>query len=917
MQRFNYEHEREQQAIDSHAIVSITNAQGDIIHVNDKFCRISGYSCEQLIGNNHRLLKSGQHPPAFYQQMWHTILAGKIWQGEICNRRKDGVFYWVKASIIPFLDECGKPYKYISYRTDISHIKRAEEKTRLLLESLGEGVFGVDLHLDCTFINSAAADMLGCRKDTVLGQAIQSFFSLSESDQQDCELVENPIAQTVADGKTRRQERLFRRNDGSSFPVDLTVTPKMYHGHCEGAQVVFRDISVRKQMERALSGSEERFRRAQNYANIGTWEWNIETDDLYWSERIAPLFGYPEHELETCYENFIKAVHPDDREPLERAIGHCFENNAPYFIEHRVVWPDGQIRWVSEHGDVVRDAAGKPIKMLGVIQDINARKLTEQQLKESEERLSVAIEGAGDGIWDWNMRTNQMEFSTLYAQMLGYQQSELKPRADTWINTIYPGDRDRVNRTLLDYLNGKIPKFEIEMRQRCKDHSWKWMLCRGKVVSRGRNNKPVRMTAIQTDISQRKKLEEKLLLFSHIFEVSEQFIGIADHQGFLTYVNPALCKRVGYRSSDIVGRHFRCLLPKHRRDQDAKNIMVSMETNKSWTGELPILCRNGSQFISSSNIGSITDQQGNIKSIFNIFSDFGDELKRRSELARAKDAAEQANQAKSEFLSRMSHELRTPLNAILGFAQILQFDDDMSMEQQESLHEIIKAGDHLLQLINEILDLAKIEAGHIDLSLEAVALHSAVQESVSLIEPLASARSISIANAIDAAINVKADAVRLKQVLLNLLSNAVKYNRPNGWIRIDSQTLANGYLRIMVCDNGIGVSEQRREELFQPFNRLDAEESGIEGTGIGLPITKRLIELMGGKIGVDSKPGEGSVFWVEMPVASAQKPASGFNKRITGGNADASVNVVQQVLCIDDNPVNIKLMRQILGGAII
>lgn len=913
LQRFNYEHAREQQAIDSHAIVSITNGKGDIIHVNDRFCQISGYSRWELLGNDHRLLKSGVHPRSFYQQMWRTILSGVIWQGEICNKNKDGGFYWVKASIIPFLDRHGKPYKYVSYRTDISNIKRTEEKTRLLLESLGEGVVGVNLEFQCTFINSAALKMLGCRVHDILNQDVRPFFCALQEVDGIISAQHNPVFQTMADQKTRCEEWLFYRKDGSPFPVELTITSHIDNDLCQGAQIVFHDISVRKQMERKLSISEERFRRAQNYANIGTWEWNIKTNALYWSDRVAPLFGYGENEQETCYEKFINAVHPDDRQMVEQAIRQCFDMATPYFVEHRVVWPDGQIRWVSEHGDVVRDTAGNPIRMLGLVQDINIRKQTEHKLKDSEERLSVAIEGAGDGIWDWNIATNEMQFSSLYAQMLGYQVEELKAHADTWIDSVHPDDLAWVKSNLDDYLNGTIPKYEIELRLRCKDNAWKWILCRGKIVNRDRHDKPIRMTGIHTDISARKKLEENLLLFRHIFETSEQFICVSNNQGVLIYINPALCKRLAYQASDVIGRHFSCLLPLHRRCEDARKIRHAIRKDNSWHGKLPIQCQDGSQFISSSNIGSIVDKEGKIQSIFNIFSDFGDELQRRKELAKAKELAERANQAKSEFLSSMSHELRTPMNAILGFAQILEFDDGLNPDQRESLNEIIKAGKHLLQLINEVLDLAKIESGHIDLSLEAVPLNDTLLECLTLIEPLAAGRLITIANSINPALSIQADLVRIKQVLLNLLSNAVKYNRQNGRIAISCEPAADGNLRIMIRDSGQGIAKHQLLELFQPFNRLAAGASSVEGTGIGLSITKKLVELMGGKIGVDSRLGEGSVFWFELPAATPQDGRFDSSQQPFAPSKTESGDALRRVLCIDDNPVNIKLIKQILA----
>ncbi|MGM0477522.1 MAG: PAS domain-containing protein, partial [Pseudomonadota bacterium] len=242
------EREQEHQALNHHAIVSIADAAGNITYVNDMFCRISGYAREELLGGNHRMLKSGAHPDSLYREMWETIASGRVWHGEICNRRKDGGFYWVESTITPFVDEAGLPYQYVSLRTD---------------------------------------------------------------------------------------------------------------------------ITKRMRVEQMAEKARERLRLGQLYANIGTWEWDLVSGDVFWSERIAPLFGYPAGDLETTYDNFLGAVHPDDRQAVVDAVGACIENDTPYEIEHRVVWPDGTVRWLMERGAVQRDAEGNALMMIGVVQDID------------------------------------------------------------------------------------------------------------------------------------------------------------------------------------------------------------------------------------------------------------------------------------------------------------------------------------------------------------------------------------------------------------------------------------------------------------------------------------------------------------------------------------------------------------------
>jgi CheY-like chemotaxis protein/anti-sigma regulatory factor (Ser/Thr protein kinase) len=283
-----------------------------------------------------------------------------------------------------------------------------------------------------------------------------------------------------------------------------------------------------------------------------------------------------------------------------------------------------------------------------------------------------------------------------------------------------------------------------------------------------------------------------------------------------------------------------------------------------------------------------------------------------------------ANRAKSEFLSSMSHELRTPMNAIMGFGQLMtmDFDTPLNESQKENVTEILKASNHLLELINEVLDLSKIEAGRIDLSIENVLLGDVLGESLQLILPLAQKRGISIKLIRDdneITINdlaksqsiVRADYTRLKQVILNFLSNAVKYNTEEGDIVIKCTKTDNKAIRISIRDTGSGLSDEQQEQLFTAFNRLGAENTDIEGTGIGLVITKNIIDLMGGELGVESEIGKGSTFWVELPVGlDKSNKTDEIDQRI---DSNISIEESRSVLYIEDNPANLRLVTQLLG----
>ena len=277
------------------------------------------------------------------------------------------------------------------------------------------------------------------------------------------------------------------------------------------------------------------------------------------------------------------------------------------------------------------------------------------------------------------------------------------------------------------------------------------------------------------------------------------------------------------------------------------------------------------------------------------------------ESLRAREDADRANLAKSEFLSRMSHELRTPLNAILGFSQLLELST-LNAEDSDAVEHILKAGRHLLALINDVLDLARIEAGRLTISAEPVEAAELVQDAITLMAPLAGSRSIRLTSTIDSPVSyVMTDRQRCRQVLLNLLSNAVKYNHDGGEVEV--RTLRNTeVLRISVRDTGPGIDPTRHEELFEPFERLGAESSGVEGTGLGLSLSKQLMHRLGGAIGVDSVPGEGSTFWIDLPLT--EPPSDGVR-------SDEPEQTVPQVgeftlLLVEDNLANLRLVEAML-----
>lgn len=332
--------------------------------------------------------------------------------------------------------------------------------------------------------------------------------------------------------------------------------------------------------------------------------------------------------------------------------------------------------------------------------------------------------------------------------------------------------------------------------------------------------------------------------------------------------------------------------------------------------EITKIRKDGSRFPAIVSITALRDDYGDIIGYLLIGNDNSVRKQVESELKAAMAAAEKANRAKTDFLSGMSHELRTPLNAILGFAQLMESGaPNPTPSQQRNLDQILKAGWYLLELINEILDLALIESGKVTLSREAVSLAEVFLECRAMIEPQAQKRGIAMTFPnFQIPHFVKADRTRVKQVLINLLFNAIKYNRVGGAVAVECTPSPPDSLRISVRDTGAGLAPEQLAQLFQPFNRLGRDAGAEEGTGIGLVVTKRLVELMGGVIGVDSSVGVGSEFWFELGLTSAP--------HLAAHDAEDAVRLPQQLaggapprtlLYVEDNPANLELVEQIIA----
>ena len=420
------------------------------------------------------------------------------------------------------------------------------------------------------------------------------------------------------------------------------------------------------------------------------------------------------------------------------------------------------------------------------------------------------------------------------------------------------------------------------------------------------------LLGISEDITERKRMEDR---FRRVSESVPNAIVVVDQGGAIRLVNTQTEALFGYSRQELIGQPVEILLPAHLREGHpahragylANPTTRSMGMNRDLRG----LHKDGREIPVEVGLNPIETDEGTqiLASVIDIT------VRKAAEaaLVAAQVEAQRANLAKSEFLSRMSHELRTPLNAVLGFAQVLEMDD-LTTEQHDSLSHISRGGRHLLELINEVLDISRIEARQMTLSPEPVAVAELLTEVIGLIAPLAAGRSITLdrtASGCDA--YVLADRQRLTQVLLNLLANAVKYNRDRGSVTVACAGTEGDRLRIRVTDTGYGIRPDQLDRLFRPFERLGADQAGVEGTGLGLALSKGLVEAMGGTIGVESELDRGTTFWVELGIVEGPLETYERRRPAVAPTVTAKSGRTRKLLLIEDNQANGKLVERILA----
>ena len=769
----------------------------------------------------------------------------------------------------------------------------------------------------------------------------------------------------------------YLSKDGRKGWVDNRKYPiRDAHGEIIGLYGIARDITERKQVEAALHEKERLLLESQRIAHIGGWSWAF-TGAIQWTDETYRLYGVSPETFSPTLEALANLVHPEDRAGMQEWVSACGAGEKPPEHEFRCVWPDGTVRYLSGRGELIDDSGNQSARIIGTVQDITDRKQTALQLAESEHRRRVEMNAALEVQRQSSRAALSLMEDALAAQKRA-EESEatlrklslaIEQSPENIVITKLDGTIEYVNDAFMqtagytrDELIGKNPRvlqsgqtppetYTAMWAALTQGHPWK-----GEFINRKKDGTeyvefaiitPLRQpdgtishyVAVKDDITEKKRIGVELDQYRNHLEdlVTQRTAALNDtlfalesvgtaifrsevDSGKLIYVNRYACELLGYSPEEMLALRIHDF-DAHITVETYPDVAANIRTNRFVRFETDQRHRDGHTIPVEMTVYFHEGQAG----APDYFIGFGVDITQRRQFAeslqKAKEAAEAATIAKSAFLANMSHEIRTPMNAIIGLTHLMQ-RAGATPEQADRLTKIDNASRHLLSIINDILDLSKIEAGKLRLEDSDFNLSAVLDNVASIIAPGAQEKGIAVEIDRDSVPAwLRGDAVRLRQALLNFAGNAVKFTE-KGRVMLSALLLKDDgkdlLVRFAVADTGIGITPEARQRLFQAFEQVDASTARkYGGTGLGLAITKQLAQMMGGEVGVDSTPGVGSTFWFTVRL---QRGHGVMTSDMVEPTVDAETHLRRQspgkwLLLAEDNPINREVALELLHGA--